>query len=434
MSVRWMGSASRPTAFSRRVVGPLVALLVIWWEVHCRAFSVMSKTEDHDLLLKLLKEERARLETYMRTLRWPRLTHFQAFGKTYKLPLRSRLASKSPTAAELAYLGGFFDGDGCVTPVTGLSGCKLQITQVAMNAEVLILFRQFFGGGVYVCEHGKGRKRPTLKWVVCGGKARIAAKQLCQACLSKTEQLQLASNWPDDKDERQLVTSKLRGLKEGPPNIPTQSRLSWPYLTGLFDSDGCISLHSCRASFTLRLDQKYKPLLLQSKAFLDLMLGTSHVHVNFVSVTGTYQLAVCGQKTVHAVLQKFLNAGLTVKKSKAELALSLPENSEETIREQMSGITTTGNQGRHNKLDAEGRQLAKLIKGLQNRKWHAEKNDDSKLVEQLESKLECLQLHREIEKAKCCVHRLTEDIHKLVAQGAISTKPHLAKMLGIDFN
>ena len=392
--------------------------------IPCHAFSTLSKAEDHSVL-KQLKDEEDELKQYVDTLVWPKLTCFQAFGKTYKLPLRSRIASKSPTAAELAYLGGFFDGDGCVTREYSLSGCMLQVAQLAINAEVLILFRQFLGGSICAKDQGMGMRQPTLQWTVHGGKARAAARQLSNVCLSKAEQLQLAINWPDDKDARQLVADKLQQLKRSPPKF--RSKSSWAHLAGFFDSDGCIHIRSYGAYLSLDIFQKYAPLLLQSKVFLDLKLGASHVHVQ--QCRGGYELAVYDQKTVYIILQKLFNAGLIVKRATTELALSLPENSHLAIREKMS-VATTGNQGRYARLDAEGCKRAKHIKGLQTSKYNAQRKNDADLVAQLQSQLASLKLKHEIENAKCRICRRRLDIQQLLASYA-STQPNLTDALDL---
>ena len=438
MSVRGI-SASRTTerAFGRRAVGPLLgllALLVVWERVHCHAFSALSKAEEHELRKELgeLKEEEAQLKKFMKTLAWPKLTCFQAFGETYNLPLRSRTASKSPSAAELGYLGGFFDGDGCVSPQADFSGCRLFISQVAVNAEVLILFRRFFGGGIGIQRPGIGIQQPLLQWVISGEKARAAARQLCKVCLSKTKQLQLASNWPCDKDERQLFARKLRELKQCPPNIPIQSRSSWAHLAGLFDSDGCIHLKSSQTSLSLLISQKYEPLLVRSKTFLNSKLGTPIAKVYAVPARYAYDLQINEKKAVQVVLNKLLNVGLTIKRRSAKCALSLREDNHASIREQIS--CTTGNQGRYTRLDEQGCKRSQRIQRLQTMKWKVQRSNDSDLVVQLERNITGLQLHHKIENVKTSLHRRTEDIQKLLCQGAKSTKPHLANMLKLDLD
>ena len=427
-------ASQTPGATGRRALGWLfLGLLVVWERVHCHAFSALSKAQKHKVWKQLreLKEEEAQLKKFMKTLAWPKLTCFQAFGKTYNLPLRDRTASKSPSAAELGYLGGFFDGDGCVAPQNNLSGCQLRIGQLAVNAKVLILFRRFFGGGIGIQRPGIGIQQPLLQWVIYGEKARAAARQLCKVCLSKTEQLQLASNWPDDKDKRQLVADKLRELKRCPPNIPKQSRSSWAHLAGLFDSDGCIRLLSSQISLSLRISQKYEALLVRSKTFLNSKLGTPIAKV--YALRADYVLHVDDQKAVQVVLNKLLNAGLTVKSPTAKCALSLREDNHALIRDQISS-TTTGNQGRYTRLDVEGCKRSKRIQRLQTEKCQAQKRNDSDLVAQLERNITGLQLHHKIENVKTSIRRRTKDIQKLLLEGAKSTKPHLANMLKLDLD
>lgn len=67
----------------------------------------------------------------------------------------------------LQYLAGFFDGDGCVsshklrpTMSIGVSDC---------SAEILVLFRDVFGGGIYNLSRGRGLQKPSVKWLLSLG-------------------------------------------------------------------------------------------------------------------------------------------------------------------------------------------------------------------------------------------------------------------------
>ena len=393
---------------------------------------MQTKANGHEVL-KGLENEDTRLAQYMETLVWPKLTCFHAFGQTYKLPFRSRAAGnrKSPTSAQLEYLGGFFDGDGCVACKSDLTACWLSMGQVAINAEVLVLFVEFFGGCIYRQANGQGIRQPKLQWQVHCQEARAAAKQLSSVCLGKREQLDLVSNWWDNKDERQLVADQLREQKKRPPTIPSELSLSWPYLAGLSDSAGCIKLRPNQNSKAVKLEitQKYKALLLLSKAFLDRQFEESGAEI-YSCTKSAFRLEITDQKTVRTLLQELLKAGLMIKASTARCALA-PHRNHASMREQLSA-TITGNQGRYTRLDAQGCQRSKSIKSLRSKMRADQRKHDSKSVEQLENQLATLQLHHDIENAKCRIRRRKEDIKMLLAAGATSSKPSPASVVDLD--
>lgn len=108
------------------------------------------------------------LKRLQSSLLWPPLSEFEAFGRKYLLPLKAHgpLISEVPVE-RLQYLAGFFDGDGCVsshklrpTMSIGVSDC---------SAEILVLFRDVFGGGIYNLSRGRGLQKPSVKWLLSLG-------------------------------------------------------------------------------------------------------------------------------------------------------------------------------------------------------------------------------------------------------------------------
>ena len=147
----------------------------------------------HKQNLKKLEVISKRLQT-MRTLKWPRISHFEAGAASYALPLQWKEdPSEALLESKRAYLAGFFDGDGCMSGLTDLSGCRLTVGQRASAAEVLLLFLRCFGGTICLLRSGEGMRQPMLRWVVYGCRARSAAASLAIFSLTKREQLQIAA-------------------------------------------------------------------------------------------------------------------------------------------------------------------------------------------------------------------------------------------------
>ena len=113
-------------------------------DVHC---SFCTEAVD---TLKEVQMQNKQLRVQLSKSPWPILSCFSSQGQTYSLPLRaeSRDLKRLATEPVLAYLAGFFDGDGCVTRASGLSGCYLSTSQSFDQAEVLMLFYETFGGSI----------------------------------------------------------------------------------------------------------------------------------------------------------------------------------------------------------------------------------------------------------------------------------------------
>ena len=136
------------------------------------------------------------LKNILSKTRWPNLTCFEANGCTHVLPLRNSCAALGTVAdATLRFLAGFFDGDGYVACQSDLSGCILGIGQSFDHAEILMLFRDTFGGGITADQCGLGLRKPILRWRVYGQSCQTAAQLLAPHSITKQKQLLLAAKW-----------------------------------------------------------------------------------------------------------------------------------------------------------------------------------------------------------------------------------------------
>ncbi len=92
------------------------------------------------------------------------------------------------------YFAGFFDGEGSVHIREKAKTCRFILTiQVDnTNAEVLYLFKKFFGGKVGG-PYKRGRKwKPIYKWVVAARRAENFLKQIQEHLIVKSKQCELA--------------------------------------------------------------------------------------------------------------------------------------------------------------------------------------------------------------------------------------------------
>ena len=204
---------------------------------------------------------------------WPELRLFSSRGQSYRLPLRaeSRDLKRLPSEPVLAYLAGFFDGDGCVSCYADLSGCCLRVGQSFDQAEVLMLFYETFGGSITLQNRGLGLRKPALLWRACGQSARNAARLLAPHSITKPQQLLLAVEWPEAKVSREECKTELCALKKYDSAVARPC--SWEYCAGFFDAEGHIHQHHGGASLSLEIQQKHPRVLMCLRELLARSFG-----------------------------------------------------------------------------------------------------------------------------------------------------------------
>ena len=272
-------------------------------------------------IMKQVQMQNKQLRAQLSKSRWPVLRCFSSQGQTYSLPLRaeSREWKRLPSGSVLAYLAGFFDGDGSVICDSSLSGCYLQVAQSFDQAEVLMLFHETFGGSITLQNRGLGLRKPTLRWMACGRSARNAAQLLAPHSITKQQQLLLAVEWPDARSCREECAAELRALKDY--DSDATGPCSWEYFAGFFDAEGCIVQLRGGASLVLQIWQKHPRVLMCLREFLAKSLGT---HATLAKSGGSARvLWVCGLTSCKQILQHLLAAGLLRKAEQAKLVLGL---------------------------------------------------------------------------------------------------------------
>lgn len=107
---------------------------------------------------------------------------------------------------KIAYLTGFFDGEGCVT-ITKNGSIQLRI--VNTSKEVLDIFQEVFGGEV------KPRKqkvnKPQYHWSVYGENAVKTATAFLEFSIEKKQQLQYVIEW--FKERESFSGYRIKGVR-----------------------------------------------------------------------------------------------------------------------------------------------------------------------------------------------------------------------------
>ena len=104
-----------------------------------------------------LQRQQARLKHFLGHLRFPKPSHFLAFGQEFTLPLESTVLQEEPPPQLLEYLGGIFDSS-CWLGFSGSSKTQpvLQSKRSARESIVLFLLLKSFGGRVVVSSNASG--------------------------------------------------------------------------------------------------------------------------------------------------------------------------------------------------------------------------------------------------------------------------------------
>ena len=375
----------------------------------------------HKRLLQKLQVICQRLKRHLDKQKWPRSTHLEVGNVSLKMPVsREQLGASSAQIPKvsIAYLAGFFDGDGCVSPTTNLSGCQLVLGQQVFGSAVLVAFLHAFGGSIGLQAPGKGNIKPMLRWGAYGETARFAAAALHAHCLVKREQLDIAANWPQETAQRRELALRLKSLKQAPPNIGVPSGISWNYFTGFFDAEGCIRVSPRGKSVRLDVSQKDVSILHVVRHFLlNKLPAGSHVPIYFTC--HYHRLMVLSSIVIVPMLREMIANGLLLKRPTALHVLHSLHLPHSVMRNEPA---IKGNQGLLSKLDAEGCIRAKNIDRLRSRLRRAVNSQSSNVCE-LDSQLAVAILEHSILNLLNQVKRLRSAIAslRLKAQEGILT-------------
>ena len=301
------------------------------------------------LSLEQLQRRFDRLQALQRRLAQPPPTFFVAGGRRYDLPLRAGTAKQHADVPQrvLEYMGGFFDGDGCVS--IQKSQYRLSMTQAQSGSEVLLLFRNLFGGGVYSKGKALGGRRVTLQWSVSSTSSRLAAGRLSQVSGGKYDQLLLAESALPDPSR----LSSLRAMAPSRAVCP-----SWSYLAGFFDAEGHIRLRY-PASIALQIGQKFPHVLHAIRDFL----SRTGIKCCIYPTDTSYLLITTRTEESKYILRRLLIGGLRVKRHAARISLDLTPGNFHHVRSELE--KRVGLQSRYKRLTAAGAERAHVILTLQ---------------------------------------------------------------------
>ena len=111
----------------------------------------------------------------------------------------------------LAYLAGFFDGEGCVT--VGNNG-SLVLGIVNTHLPILNMFKSVFGGSV--ASRKQRVNKAQFVWRVYGQTAVDAATLLAPLTIEKKEQLVVAIDWMTYRSQFKTVSGEGKGRYSDP--------------------------------------------------------------------------------------------------------------------------------------------------------------------------------------------------------------------------
>ncbi|CAK9019719.1 unnamed protein product [Durusdinium trenchii] len=352
-----------------------------------------------------------RLKKHLSCQKWPRLTHLDfAGGLRFELPMSKKDVDAHLShlgRVDMAYLAGFFDGDGCVVPQSNLSGCTLALEQSVTNSSVLFLFLANFGGSIRRAATGLGSVRPKAQWYVGGALARAAAVRLRPHCLVKREQLRIAMAWPSSTSDREACYTRLKQLKRSPPNIASKAPICWTYVAGFFDAEGCILVPADSKNLRLVLWQRDPEILQAVQTFITKEFPDAVPRLySRRLVTGHCLILSCGKATVLMVLKKLLEHGLRFKRPQALHLMTSNFSSHADMRQ--SGKLMKGNQSYLQRLDRDGCERSKQIRNLAERlrRYAQKKLVDMAVLERMQAELQAARLAHRVLNSQSQIQKL----------------------------
>ena len=352
-----------------------------------------------------------RLKEQLKRQKWPKLTHVEFGERCFKLPIRFEdvepaLTAEAIVEADVRYLAGFFDGDGCVCAKTELSGCFLQLGQTAANSWILFQFLMKFGGSICMNAQGCGSIAPTIAWRAYGDTARRAASILREYCIVKKEQLKIAALWPKCREDRDMCRAILAELKKCSQfrACSDNTSLSWSYVAGFFDAEGCITVDHIHKSLKLEIGQRDPEILQLLQVFL-LRHLSEQSKVGLYGKPPRHILVSSRSATSVAILTNLLDHGLQGKRSAALHALNAPTSSHSELRRNMG--KGKGKQSFFTRLDEAGCARARTINNIMGRITYMESIlKEEAAVDKVRAELALAKLQHQVLNAKTQIQKL----------------------------
>ena len=390
--------------------------------IHCNDFSTTTSS------IEQWQRRCQRLQSLLRRVKLPRLESFEVEGKVYGLPVRSGPPTCHPSREELEYLGGFFDGDGCVSLQKTTGKIRLSVSQAAQRPGILLRFRDALGGGIY-CERDEcGTSRATLQWLAGDNKAKRAAFVLHSFTIMKQAQLHQLLEGNVRAHHRTEVAETLLHLK-APTHEPHQGTFSctWPFFAGLFDAEGYIGVSATYCAIQLSVGQTNPYILKLALAFLQ-NEGLDRWKVYSMS-NGASKLACRHFDCAKLSLEQLLTHGLSCKRLQAQLCLDLNKDNHSDIREAVSQLN--GQQNFYSRLDEAGIERAKAIHKLQVKlrslRQRNSKEKDNQITGAIDAEITKLQEEHQLCNLQSRCTKLRVQLRKILSEGGALSPARPAK-------
>ena len=384
------------------------------WGIQCNDFSTTTSG------IEKWERRCQRLNALLRRVRFGRLESFQVDGKVYELPVRSGPPTCHPSREELEYLGGFFDGDGCVSLTKATGKIRMSVSQAVQRPGILLRFRDALGGGIY-CERDEcGTSRATLQWLASDDKAKRAALVLHSFTIMKQAQLHQLLEGNIRAHHRTEVAKTLLHLK-APTHEPHQGTFTctWPFFAGLFDAEGYIGVSAMYCSIGLTLGQTNPYILKLVLAFLQ-NEGLDRWKLYRVS-NGASKLVCRHFDCAKLSLEQLLTHGLSCKRLQAQLCLDLKRDNHSDVCEAVSQLN--GQQSFYSRLDEAGIERAKAIHKLQIklsslRQRHS-KEKDNQITVAIEAQIKELREEHQLGNLQSRYAKLRFQLRKVLSEGGV---------------
>lgn len=240
---------------------------------------------------------------------------------------------KSDYKLNYKYLGGLIDGDGTICIGKAKDGYCLQVLFAQTNIEIMYVLQSMYGGRVYKRMKKKNESdKREYKFRVCGNEARKILTDLENGSILKLKQVKLAIeyleliNKPDIVVDKESYYKKIQelNLSKNKENIhlPYDS-FTDEYMTGLFDSEGCICVTGTSyGTVSVGIAQKSNVLILNK--FKE-RYGYGRIYENKSKNIKPTQWIVSDRESINKLLKILIHYSF-IKSKQVESALNISEN------------------------------------------------------------------------------------------------------------
>jgi len=339
------------------------------------------------------------LSRLINRLRLPRVSSINVGGSTIELPAEHvRVEGVNYTPEEIQYLGGFFDSSGHIH-LDGTGG-SMELEQTSARPQGLLLFRRILGGRLSLKSRGQ---KQAIRWTLSGQPELSRAASLLRETSRAKQQhfAELAAQLDDPEKNKAKATST--------------SPITWAYISGFFDSGGCIHIQSRRPHLVVSMSRKTPEILVDLQYMMRRDFPEWNLEEPTRKTNSYFTLRIREDDAARGVLNKLLENNLLVRRAAAEFALTTNKENHHENREEMSKFLS--DHGRYHRLSEEGVERAKRITAVRMNVNRLKKYEKPEYAVALEELQELKKQHDEqlaVEK----LARLRSDIRKLMRRGA----------------